>query len=75
MRIVNDKMRFPFKELTIGSVFEFASIEDFPYSGLERGPWTKISARKYEKTGPRAMVCTIGSVNVEVIPDNQLENE
>jgi hypothetical protein len=49
-------------------MFEFSSIQKFPFSGMERGPWTKISARRYQKEGPRAMTCEAGSINVKVDP-------
>jgi len=55
-----------FDLLPLGARFEFH--RDSSYSGLESGPWTKISARKYEKTGPRAMVCRVGSIHVLVQP-------
>ena len=56
-----------FQQLPIGEWFEFDH-SDMPIaSGIETGPWQKISARTYEKGGDRAMRCRVGSVNVAVI--------
>lgn len=52
-----------FSQLTVGQVFEFNSVDEFPYSGLERGPWVKISPRKYAKKG---IECRIGSTGTGV---------
>ena len=52
-----------FKELQIGDSFEFDNSR-FRTSGMERGPWTKTSPRKYEKPN---MKCTVGSINTKVI--------
>lgn len=38
-----------FKQLKVGQIFEFDSIKSFPLSGMERGPWIKMSSRKYRK--------------------------
>jgi hypothetical protein len=54
-----------FADLPIGAQFRFAS--EVTIAGLEPGPWRKISARQYEKSGSRAMRCTVGSLRVEVI--------
>ena len=54
-----------FKELKIGDSFEFDNSR-FPLSGMERGPWVKTSARKYEKPGMR---CQVGSINAELIKE------
>ena len=69
-----------FKQLSIGESFVFASENDprFRCSGIERGPWIKLSARTYTKqTSPfdadtkdhafwNHNHCQIGSINVEV---------
>ena len=36
-----------FRELRIGDIFEFESVRRFPFSGMVRGPWVKVSARGY----------------------------
>ena len=38
-----------FKDLSLGEKFEFTSVDEFPFSGMERGPWIKKSARLYSK--------------------------
>ena len=57
-----------FHDLKVGQQFRFQSEETMPYSGIEHGPWIKVSARKYEKVlgSGRPMQCRIGSVNVAV---------
>lgn len=66
----NPSTRTTFKRLPIGSEFRFASEEDFgPASGFARGPWRKISDRKYvdalEQSSANAH--RVGSVSVKVI--------
>lgn len=55
-----------FKSLNIGAVFRFASECNNPGWGLARGPWRKISARRYvhAETG---LVCSVGSIHVLTI--------
>lgn len=57
-------MRLKFKQLEIGTTFRFASEQDMPFSGMERGPWVKTGQRTYEKP---AMKCKVSSVNVDVL--------
>ena len=66
-----------FKYLQTGDIFEFA----VHFSGMERGPWQKVSARKYIKnTTPfgtddqahehsqwNGLECQVGSINVETV--------
>ena len=56
-----------FKDLTIGTVFEFASMKEWYSLGRKRGPWRKTSVRKYEHTED-GMKCKVGTINTEVIP-------
>lgn len=57
-----------FRDLGIGERFRFASEKQ--YLSMARGPWVKLSARKYRhaETGLEA---TVGSVNVEVIAERR----
>lgn len=65
-----------FKDLRVGEVFRFESEASYPEWGLCKGPWRKTSARKYESLDKRVhtrkyglcqMVCTVGSINAEVV--------
>ena len=63
-------MTSTFKDLPIGTDFEFVH-SDLPagYSGFARGPWRKVSARKYAiRIGNETAKYhhTVGSVNVAV---------
>ena len=67
-----------FKRLSIGDTFEFEATKR---CGMERGPWQKISVRKYIKnTTPfgtddqchehsqwNGLECQVGSINVAVV--------
>ena len=74
-----------FKEMPVNTVFAFASETDpaMRFSGIERGPWIKLTARTYTKhTNPfsvdiherqlheqwHGLTCEVGSINVEVNP-------
>ena len=72
-----------FRELQIGQVFNFDH-SGFEYSGLEPGPWEKISTRKYIKhTNPfsidinerrlheqwHGLSCEVGTINAKVLID------
>jgi len=46
--------------------FLFTAEKEFPYSGIARGPWIKISARKY-KHADSGMTCLVGSINAKVM--------
>lgn len=59
-----------FKELPVNRQFRFASEFTMPYSGLKRGPWRKISPRKYVHVH-EDMECHVGSINVEVQPTDE----
>lgn len=48
-----------FCNLEVGEPFVFV----FNASGFERGPWVKISARRYKKPG---MTCRVGSIKIFV---------
>lgn len=50
-----------FRKLEVGEPFEF--VYSHNAAGFERGPWVKISARRYEKP---SMTCRVGSINVFV---------
>lgn len=54
-----------FKQLRIGDEFEFSSLYEFPYSGMERGPWVKLSPRMYERKRD-GMTCQVGTIHVPV---------
>ena len=56
-----------FKDLPIGEFFRFESERSMPYSGMARGPWEKISARKYRHLEDVGLVCVVGSVSVLVL--------
>jgi hypothetical protein len=65
-----EKLRF--KDLSIGDVFWFA-IEEDKYLSMARGPWRKISARKYIRHDPdrpsyfsELTPIKVGWINVEV---------
>lgn len=66
----------PFKELRIGDSFRFASEREWPYSGLAKGPWVKLSARTYRHADPRVPqhVHRVGSINADtdVVQTNPL---
>ena len=57
-----------FKELKIGDLFVFKSEVLICFSGMMKGPWEKISDRKYKHIG-NGMEYIVGSINVEVIID------
>jgi hypothetical protein len=54
-----------FKQVNVGEEFTFLSEVTMPYSGMKKGPWRKISARKYVHVED-GMECRVGSVNVQV---------
>ena len=56
-----------FNELSIGDVFRFESEVSLPYSGMARGPWEKISDRKYRHLEDVGLVCVVGSLSVLVL--------
>jgi hypothetical protein len=58
-----------FKQLTVGTRFIFKSEVDFPWSGMARGPWVKVSARKYRHLHTNDEH-GVGTIRVEVIPAN-----
>ncbi len=51
-----------FRDIEIGQVFEFTAVKEFPTSGMMRGPWEKISPRRYRKIDDVDFVCTVGSI-------------
>ena len=55
----------PFKLLETGERFRFASEETMPCSGMKRGPWEKISPRKYKHLDD-GMECRVGSITAMV---------
>ena len=55
-----------FKHLYLNESFRFQGEYDFPYSGIAKGPWIKISARKYKHSESGA-VHQVGSIHAEVI--------
>ena len=61
----NQKVNF--KDLSIGAIFEFDHTGLPLGHGLARGPWEKISARKYIRQDDENFVCRVGTINVEVI--------
>lgn len=60
-----------FRALPVGAVFQFDD-RDFPFSGMERGPWRKVSARGYVALMPTHRLwghrLNVGSVHVAVLP-------
>lgn len=60
----------PFRALPIGARFRFLSeTTSGPGYGGARGPWRKLSARKYARDdGTPALVCGVGTVRVECVP-------
>lgn len=57
-----------FKDLPIGSKFDFDHTDIPLLSSIARGPWVKTSARSYEHVEAlRFGIIKIGSVNTEVI--------
>jgi hypothetical protein len=57
-----------FRDITIGETFTFASERDFPYSGIAKGPWIKISTRKYVRhLDSDAIEYRVGSITAKVI--------
>lgn len=58
-----------FRELPIGAAFVFAAERDpkLIASGFARGPWRKISPRKYRKTGRVRTEYQVGTVHADVI--------
>ena len=59
-----------FKDLAIGDVFIFFSQLD-PVMGLQRGPWRKLSPRKYGHLY-LDLVAQVGTVNVGVSTEKSL---
>jgi len=60
-----------FRDLKVGDVFRFSSEFKWPYSGMKKGPWKKLSARKYVHMEDKLpdggdFECRVGSINVEV---------
>jgi hypothetical protein len=55
-----------FKDLYLNESFRFQGEYDFPYSGIAKGPWIKLSARKY-KHPKGETIHRVGSIHAEVI--------
>lgn len=68
-----------FSELAIGDVFRFAYEDVYRTSGIARGPWRKISPRRYVRAGTdddtryAHIVFRVGTVHAEVIRIPRLE--
>ncbi len=61
-----------FSELSLGETFVFASERDerFRFSGMERGPWVKVTASKYvpwSGNGTGEPECRVGTASVGVV--------
>ena len=56
-----------FKKLPVGERFEFASVLQYPYSGMARGPWKKTGTRTYTEADKSIHRHEVGSINVKVI--------
>ena len=54
-----------FRDLSMRDKFAFTAEDEFPYSGIAKGPWIKLSARKY-KHADSGMVCQVGSIKAKV---------
>lgn len=55
-----------FKDLKIGDKFIFSSESKWWSLGMIRGPWIKISTRRYKHDAPAGLIYTVGTVQVEV---------
>jgi len=56
-----------FRDLKIGDRFCFASETTMPNSGMARGPWVKVSPRKYShETDAQLQLVRVGSVGADV---------
>jgi hypothetical protein len=56
-----------FKDLKIGNTFRFKSESAWWSPGMARGPWIKISARRYRHTTNKPeIIHTVGTIKVEV---------
>lgn len=61
-----------FKDLKVGDVFIFTSQLDYR-TGMARGPWRKISPRKYSHLHDDALSnIQVGSINVTVSTEKAL---
>lgn len=56
-----------FKELPVGAEFVFEASELHPTPYTVRGPWVKLSARRYHHVNKPKKVITVGFVGVRVI--------
>ena len=56
-----------FRDLIIGTVFEFDHNDLHRYSGFKRGPWIKTSTRKYILQHDHNFKCQVGTIDVKVI--------
>lgn len=58
-----------FKQLAMGQKFIFASEINPNFSGISKGPWIKLSGKRYSHavTGTQH---TVGSINVNIISNN-----
>ena len=56
-----------FKDLPIGSTFRFASSLQLGYQGV-KGPWIKLSPRKYAPEDDMSTELRIGSINASTVP-------
>lgn len=61
-----------FKDLAIGDRFRFASEGDpkFRFSGMARGPWIKVSSRRYDHVDADGLKgVRVGTPNVDVLKE------
>ena len=60
-------MNLKFKDLSIMDSFYFASELEWYSLGMAKGPWIKLSSRKYCHIDKRNMIHNVGSVHVEIL--------
>lgn len=61
-----------FKHLYLNESFKFLSEYEYPHSGMARGPWIKISSRKYKHIETGA-THSVGSIHAECLPASIVE--
>ena len=63
---MSNEKTLTFSNIKVGDTFEFESVHTFPHSGMMRGPWVKLSMRKYFLKDNRKFVCKVGTVKTKV---------
>lgn len=67
-RVAEDLSELRFGDLEVGDRFVFASENsvEFRFSGMAKGPWEKISYRKYSRVDDPDRIHSVGTVRVPV---------